>query len=75
MDNFLSKQQYFKVSGAEVIVVDFTKLDAETSDQVMVVGIVTFPNTTVFIKLMGPKTEIIANTDDLVSLIKSIEIN
>lgn len=70
MEKFLSKQEKFKIPDADVLVLDFTTFNSEIS---MIVAVVSYKDITLYVKLMGPKNDIIKHKAELISLTKSIK--
>ena len=71
MAKFIAKQNEFRIADANVLIVDFTSLGEENSKS-MVVGVVSYDDITMYVKLQGPKSEIAKHKADLVALTKSI---
>ena len=75
MAAFIAKQDQFSIDNGKVVVIDFTPLGTDDNSSSMIVGVVTFADITLYVKLQGPKTEISKHKQELISLTKSITRN
>jgi len=72
MAEFIAKQDEFKIPGAHVMMIDFTTLASNNSAPSMIVGVVSYPDQTLYVKLQGAASEISKHKADLTALTKSI---
>jgi len=75
VDEFLAKQKKFTVPGGNAAIIDFSEQVADETKPSMVVGIVSYSDQTLYVKLQGAKGAIEKHVAQLSKLTQSITRN
>ena len=72
MAKFVAKQDEFKIQGGHAMLIDFTSLIKGDQAQSMMVGIISFDDQTLYIKMLGAKSAITPYKKYLIALTESV---